>query len=152
MAPNLWAKMGGFLWSHAMINVWPNAQEKVAECDLGHPAPAKGCMCGVYAWHNPDLMHQRGYGPTDHRHISGVVAGRGRVIRGDMGYWVAERVVVLAFFDDGYPSPVREVMPGSGVYLSTKEEAAEVYGVPIIRYDEYESFCDEFDLVLHDRR
>jgi len=144
--------MGGYLWSHAMLNVWPNAEEKVAECDSGHPAPAKGCSCGVYAWYSPDLMHQRGYAPTDHRHISGVVAGRGRVIRGHAGYWVAERALVLAFFDDGYRSPVEEVVSGSGVYLPTKPEAAEAYGVPVIRYDDYDNFCNDFGLIQHRRR
>lgn len=147
VAPSLWAKMGGLLWSKAMLNVWPDGQEKVAECDSGHPAPAPGCSCGVYAWNTPELMHHHGYAPTDHTTISGVVAGAGRVIRGERGYWVAERAVVLAFFDDGYPSPTTEVMSGSGVYLATKEEAAEAYDVPVIHFDEYESFCDEYGLV-----
>src|SRR5215211_6473955 len=101
LAPTLWARMGGILWSKAMVNVWEDAQEKVAECDAGHPAPAKGCSCGVYAWYNPMLMKKHGYAPSDYTAISGVVQGRGRVIRGKAGYWVAERVLVLAFFDDG---------------------------------------------------
>jgi len=92
-------------------------------------------------------MFQTGYNPSDHRVISGVVAGAGRVIRGDMGYWVAERVVVLAFFRDPYPSPAEEVLEGSGVYLPTKEEAARVYDVPIIAYEDFEGFCDEYDLI-----
>src|SRR3954469_21648207 len=101
LAPTLWAQMGGYLWSHAMLNPWPDGEEIVAVCDDGHPAPAKGCSCGVYAWNDPNTMHRRRYAPTDHVHIAGVVAGRGRVIRGQAGYWVAERAVVLAFFDDG---------------------------------------------------
>ena len=63
------------------------------------------------------------------------------------GYWVAERVVVLAFFRDPYPSPAEEVLEGSGVYLPTKEEAARVYDVPIIAYEDFEGFCDEYDLI-----
>lgn len=147
LAPNLWARIGGHLWSHAMINVWPDAQEKVAECDRGYPAPAEGCHCGVYAWCNPELMHKHSYAPTDHKRIAGVVAGAGRVIRGEIGYWVAERAVVLAFFDDGYPSPIKEVLPDSGAYLPTKKDAAEAYSVPVIRYDEYEDFCDDYGLI-----
>jgi hypothetical protein len=152
LAPNLWAKMGGFLWSKAMLNAWPNGREVLAECDVGHPAPAKGCMCGIWAWNDPETMHHRGYAPKDHSDISGVVVGRGRVIRGEIGYWVAERAVVLAFFDDGYPSPKKEVMPGTGIYLPTKEDAAEAYGVPVIRYSDYDDFCDEYGLVRHEGR
>src|SRR5829696_10563954 len=81
MAPTLWARMGGFLWSHAMLNAWADAEEHIARCDNGHPAPAKGCGCGIYGWYTPELMRQRGYAPTDYTHISGVIAGRGRVIR-----------------------------------------------------------------------
>jgi len=143
--------MAGYLWSKAMLNVWPDGQEKVADCDVGHPAPAKGCSCGVYAWYSPELMHSHGYAPHDHTNIAGVVAGAGRVIRGGAGYWVAEKAVVLAFFDVGYPSPVREAMPGSGVYLPTKAEAVEAYGVPVIRYDEYDDFCDDYGLIRHGR-
>ena len=145
LAPSLWARMGGFLWSHAMINVWPDGEVKIAECDVGHPAPAKGCSCGVYAWYRPDIMHKRRYAPTSHEHIAGVVAGRGRVIRGDIGYWVAEEVAVLAFFDDGYPSPVVHVQ--DGIYLPTKADAAAAYGVPVIQYSEFEDFCDDYGLI-----
>lgn len=149
MAPTLWAKMGGLLWSHAMLNVWPDCEEIAAECDAGHPAPAEGCSCGVYAWQSAERLLRSPYAPQDHKHIAGVVAGRGRVIRGETGYWVAEGAVVLAFFDDGYPSPVREVLEGSGVYLPTKDEVAEVYGVPVIRYNEFDDFCDDYGLIRH---
>jgi hypothetical protein len=147
MAPSLWAKMGGLLWSHAMLNVWPDCEEIAAECDAGHPAPAEGCSCGVYAWQSAERLLRSPYAPQDHKHIAGVVAGRGRVIRGETGYWVAERAVVLAFFDDGYPSPVKEVMPDSGVYLPTKEEVAEVYRVPVIKHSDFDDFCDEYELI-----
>ena len=147
LAPNLWAKMGGHLWSKALLHVWSDGEEVVAKCDLGHPAPAKRCMCGVYAWYDVDLMQRNGFAPGDHKTIAGVVAGRGRVIRGHRGYWVAERAVVLAFFDDGHPAPKTEVLEGSGVYLPTKKSAAEAYGVPVIKYEDYEDFCDEYGLI-----
>jgi len=130
-----------------MLKVWPNGKEMAAECDAGHPAPARGCSCGVYAWLDPARMHANGYAPGSHAYISGVVAGAGRVIRGHVGYWVAERAVVLAFFNDPYPSPVREVMPGTGIYLPTKADAAKSYGVPIIEYDDYADFCDDYGLI-----
>ena len=147
LAPNLMARTYGYLWSHAATTFWPDNEEMVGKCDSWHPAPAKGCSCGVYAWKSPALMHSNGYGPADHLHISGVVAGRGRFIRGERGYWVAEGAVVLAFFRDDYPSPVREVLSGSGVYLPTKEEAARIYNVPVIEFGEFDSFCDEYGLI-----
>jgi len=146
LAPTLWARMGGLLWSHAMLNAWTDREEKVAECDMGHPAPAEGCSCGVYAWQNVDVMRREGYAPKDHQHIAGVVAGRGRVIRGGLGYWVAESAVVLAFFDDGYPSPAPD---DSGVPRPTKAEAVEAYGLPVIRYDDFNDFCDDYGLIRH---
>ena len=63
LAPNLLAKMHGMLWSMAMLKVWPNGKEMVAECDSGHPAPARNCWCGVYAWINPSAMAKHGYMP-----------------------------------------------------------------------------------------
>ena len=152
IAPTLWARMGGILWSHAMLNPWADGEEIVAVCDAGHPAPAPGCSCGVYAWETVKLLLQGPYAVKDHQHIAGVVAGRGRVIRGHAGYWVAEAAVVLAFFEDGYPVPVKEVLPGSGVYLPTKKDAAEAYGVPVIRYSDFNDFCDEYGLVRHEGR
>ena len=152
LPPSLWAMMGGLLWSHAMLNYWPKPEENggeiVAACDNGHPAPAKGCSCGVYAWYNPTLMEQKRYTPRDSEHISGVVAGKGKVIRGHSGYWVAERVVVLAFFDDGYPRPKKPVSPGVNIYLPTKEDVAKAYGVPVITYEDYEEFCNYNDLMV----
>ena len=147
MAPTLWARLGGYLWSHAMLNPWPDGEEIVAKCDSGHPAPAPGCSCGVYAWKSAEVLRSTGYAVHNHQHISGVVAGAGRVIRGHSGYWVAERAVVLAFFRDPYPSPVKEVLEDTGVFLPTKKEVAEVYGVPVIGYEEFEDFCDDYDLL-----
>lgn len=74
LAPNLWAKMGGYLWSHFMNDWWVDGEEKVAVCDEGHEAPAEGCKCGVYAWLSPKHMERNGYTPRSHEHISGVIA------------------------------------------------------------------------------
>jgi len=63
LAPTLWAKMGGILWSHAMLNPWPDGEEIVAVCDAGHPAP--GCSCGVYAWETVKLLLQGQYAVRD---------------------------------------------------------------------------------------
>ena len=149
VAPTLWARMGGYLWSHAMLNPWPDGEEIAAACDAGHPAPAEECSCGVYAWESAERLLCSPYAPKDHQHIAGVVAGRGKVIRGYSGYWVASAAVVLAFFRDDHPSPVKEVLEGSGVFLPTKDEVAKVYDVPVIEYGDYNDFCDEYGLVRH---
>jgi hypothetical protein len=60
--------------------------------------------------------------------------------------------VVLAFFDDGFPTPVKQVPEGSGFWLPTKAQAAEEFGVDVIRFDEYEEFCEEFGLDVYDGR
>jgi hypothetical protein len=146
MAPTLWAKMGGLIWAKVMTDRWIDGETKVAECERGHEVPHEGCSCGCYAWYTEDLLHRQKFAPTDHTTISGVVAGSGGVIRGHNGYWVAERVTVKAFFDDGFPSPVVEVQEGSGVFLATKAEAAEVWGVPVIQYSDYADFCDDLGL------
>jgi len=135
-----------------MLNPWPDGEELVAVCDAGHPAPAPACSCGVYAWESAELLQRGSYAVRDYQHIAGVVAGAGRVIRGYAGYWVAERAVVLAFFEDDYPAPVKEVLSGSGVYLPTKKDAAETSRVPVIRYSEFNGFCDEYGLVRHEGR
>jgi hypothetical protein len=147
LAPN-WgaAKLCGHLWSVSMNHFWKDGEEEVAKCDWGHPAPAKSCSCGVYAGYDPAALRRLGYNPRDHRSVSGVVAGARRVFRGG-DYWVAERVVVLALFMDKYPSPIKEVLPGSGIYLPTKLDAATVYNVPLIRFGEYNDFCDEYELI-----
>ena len=149
LAPSIWARMGGLLWSAAMINVWEDGKPHIAACDMGHPAPSPDCSCGVYAWVNPDAMKKSGYMPRDHEFIAGVVAGRGDYILGiDRPYWVAEEVAVLAFFDDGYPSPKIQIQ--GDVYLPTKEDCAKVYDVPIIKYSDYDDFCEYYGLVRLD--
>jgi hypothetical protein len=146
LAYNLWMKMGGMLWSAAALKRWENGKDQVAECDFRHAAPDPHCSCGIYAAYDPECLKRLGYIPSNHQSIAGVVAGCGTVIRGG-NYWVASRVRVLAFFEDGYPSPEREVMPGTGVYLPTKKEAAGVYNVPVIRYEDYDGFCDDYGLL-----
>jgi len=153
VAPNLWARQLGLLWSMAMTHPWENAKTIAARCERqDHEAPEENCSCGVYAWYTVDNLIAHGMRPMDHETISGVVAGWGGVIRGYGGYWVAEKVEVMAFFEDGHPSPQKEVLPGTGVYLPTKEECAEVWSVPVIAYSEYEEFCRERNLILLDSK
>lgn len=146
VAPTLWAKMGGLLWAKVQTDVWRDRETKVAQCESSHDVPHEDCSCGCYAWYTVEVMQRKKFIPTNHSTISGVVAGSGGVIRGYAGYFVAEQMTVKAFFDDGHPSPVIEVQAGSGVFLATKEEAAEVWGVPVIQYADYEAFCDELGL------
>lgn len=132
-APTIWARMGGLLWSHAMMNPWRDAEEIVAACDIGHPAPQRGCMCGVWAWKNPAIMKKEGMMPRDHYHASGIVAAAGRVIEGEIG-WKAERARVVAFFDHGVSVPAGYPTPAVG-------DIAEIFEVPLLRFEDYEDFC-----------
>ena len=150
MAPTLLASRRGILWSATQNYPWEDNVEQLAFCTRrSHPAPAKGCTCGIYGWYTPDLMHRNGYGPMDFQWLSGVVVGLGRVYRGEQGYWVAERVQVYAFFDDGFASPLEEVHEGSGVYYPTKQLAAQRYDVDIIKYSDYEEFCNDRGLIVY---
>jgi hypothetical protein len=133
VAPTLWAQMGGWLWSHAMLNPWPDGEENVAACDLGHDAPQKGCTCGLWAWFDYETLAREGYEPLHATHVAGIVGAAGRVVRGEIG-WKAERVKVLALFDDLCPSPKREIADAFG-------------GVPIIQPEEYAAFCDEMKMI-----
>jgi len=85
----------------------------------------------------------------DFQWVSGVVVGLGRVYRGEQGYWVAERVQVYAFFDDGFASPLEEVHEGSGVYYPTKQFAVQRYDVDIITYSDYEELCNDRWLIVY---
>jgi len=124
--------MGGLLWSHAMLMPWPNGKEMVAECDMPHDVPTRGCKCGVWAWLDVETSIKEGYAPVDYHHVSGIVGAAGKVIRCERG-WKAQRAKVLAIFDDEHPTP--------------KEEIAEAFRVPVVSLEEYAGFCATMGLV-----
>jgi hypothetical protein len=137
IAPTLWAKMGGWLWSAVNLGPWPDGEENVAVCETGHPTPAKGCSCGLYAFYDPASgLPYSTSARTEAGCVSGVIGVAGRIIPGDLAFR-AERAKVLALFHDPYDSP--------------KEEIAAAYaGIPIIRPEEFEDFCDWYGLTRYD--
>jgi hypothetical protein len=114
VAPTLWAKMGGWLWSAANLGPWPDGEENVAVCETGHPTPAKGCSCGLYAFYDPASgLPYSTSARTEAGAVSGVIGVAGRIIPGDLAFR-AERAKVLALFDDPHDSSTPLFGPGRG--------------------------------------
>jgi hypothetical protein len=87
VATTLWARMGGLLWAHAILEPWPTGKEYEATC-VGvpdHVPPAADCSCGVWAFFNPELLTTSGYGVEDPRHVSGIVGAAGDVELAERG-------------------------------------------------------------------
>jgi hypothetical protein len=140
VATTLWAKMGGLLWAHAILEPWPTGKEYEAAC-VGvpnHAPPAAGCSCGVWAFFNPELLATSGYGVEDPRHVSGVVGAAGDVELAERG-WRAQRATVEAIFADGVSD---EMLP------VTRQEIADAYDIPIIRRNDYDAFCEARGLII----
>jgi hypothetical protein len=143
VATTLWARMGGLLWAHAILEPWPTGKEYEATCvatpdEEDHVPPAAGCSCGVWAFFHPSLLAASSYGLEDPRHVSGVVGAAGEVELGEIG-WRAQRATVQAIFADGVPD---EMLPVS------RQEIAQAYDIPIIGRDEYEAFCESRGLIV----
>jgi hypothetical protein len=136
IAPTLWAKMGGYLWSAVNLGPWPDGEENVAVCETGHPTPAKGCSCGLYAFYDTScgLPYSLRHTPTDT--ISGVIGVAGRIIPGDLAFR-AERAKVLALLEDDSDTPKEEIAAAHG-------------GIPVIRLEDFADFCDWYGLMRYD--
>jgi hypothetical protein len=110
---------------HFRTGAWDGRVEE-AVCDVGgdHPAPARECRCGLYAWYTP------GSATVALGHASAVVVARGRTILGDRGFRAAQaRIEAVAL-----PAAVRwlpaaasrarrmlaERYPEARVYSSTR--------------------------------
>jgi hypothetical protein len=107
---------------------WPPKNEEngsprplVAKClSKDHPAPDKGCSCGIYAATNLDVI--AGYLSSE-APILGLVQGFGNtVIPAEWG-WRAERVQVAALL---------EVAPEFTVSRRQLEKIGDRYGVPVV--------------------
>src|SRR5215211_5613535 len=143
VATTLWARMGGLLWAHNILEPWPTAREYEATCvgNVGNPdhvPPVAECSCGIWAFLNPSLLTTSGYGLEDPRHVSGVVSAAGWVEVAEFG-WRAQHASVEAIFAEGSAD---EMLP------VTRVEIAEAYGIPIIRRDDYGAFCETRGLIV----
>jgi hypothetical protein len=144
LAPTLWAKMGGWLWSLTLTDCWrrsdadPSFEWKDAKCDFGHTPPGEGCTCGIYAYHAPTRLTQTHIlTPTMPRQVlesaSGVIIADGTILPGAWGFR-AQYAKVAAIFDPGVPA------------LATPEQIAEHYRCDVISVGEYDAFCAKHGL------
>ena len=143
LAPTLWAKMGGWLWSLTLSDCWRKGEEyewKEAQCDFGHTPPGEGCTCGIYTHHGTGELFHPARSPRSALQAvlplemaSGVILADGQIIPGQTGFR-AQYAKVAAIFDPGLPA------------LATPEEIAEHYRCDIITVDEYDAFCIKHDL------
>jgi hypothetical protein len=139
LANTTWAKMGGWLWSLAMTDCWrKNVEWKEAECRQGHRIPDEECMCGIWAFFDPQTMQEE-FGslaihllrrmtpePERYEQVTGVIMADGDIVIHQKGFR-AQFAKVAAIFDDPFPTPNQEI--------------AKSYGCPLIAPAEYDVFC-----------
>jgi hypothetical protein len=70
-----WRLHGSELWALRAAERWPRGV-KTARCDHGHPAPGKGCTCGIYALYGPP---PRGASANTRDLVAGAVALWGQI-------------------------------------------------------------------------
>jgi hypothetical protein len=147
LANTMWAKMGGWLWSAAMLDCWRKGQEwKEAECRRGHDIPDPNCVCGIWAFHNIALF-EREMGPIvvpggrnpgePFEHVSGVIGAGGDIVEHTNGFR-AQYAKVLALFEDGEDTPKQEIVDSYPAITT------------IITPDDYDAFCLEHQLIRLD--
>jgi hypothetical protein len=152
LANTVWASMGGWLWSLAMLDCWRKGQEwKEAECKLGHDIPDPDCVCGVWAYNTVEEMERylgvnvvraplgnlAGGDLARYEYVTGVIGAAGDMVEHELGFR-AQYAKVLALFDDGRDTPKREILES---YPGTME---------IIAPDDYDAFCLEHGLIRLD--
>jgi hypothetical protein len=136
VANTMWARMGGWLWSLAMLDCWRKGKEwKEAECRRGHRIPGDKCGCGIWAFFDVETMESElGLvpAPGEVEYVSGIIGAAGDIVVHDLGFR-AQYAKVLALFEDDYPTP--------------KNEIAESHHCPIVAPADYGVFCAEHDLI-----
>ncbi len=99
---------------------WPPGRVLKAVCvEIGHPAPADRCNCGIYA--NPDLeaLRQHGLCQAPEAIVLGQVALWGKVVddepslRGELAYPARLSLVVDSLADD---TPAETILEGLTAY------------------------------------
>ena len=122
---------------------WPPGRVLRAICvEVGHPAPAERCNCGLYA--NPDLdaLRQHGLCLAPDVVVVGQVALWGKVVddepsyRGEFAYPARLSLVVDSLVDD---TPPEELVEGLAAYrvpvhTTTLEEAVAGMSADMLRF------------------
>jgi hypothetical protein len=137
----MWAKMGGWLWSWAMLDCWRKGVEwKEAECRVGHRIPGDNCACGIWAFFDPQTMAKE-LSPLSrpgepYEYVSGIIGAGGDIVEHELGFR-AQYAKVLGIFTDEWPTP--------------KEEISEMYHCPVLALSDYDAFCAEHGLIRLDK-
>jgi hypothetical protein len=146
VAPNLWAQLGGLLWSPGMKEPWATGEEYYASCMFpDHTPPESTCTCGIYAFYSPyyaQMHYWPGIGGGPHnRVVAGVIGAAGDVELHDIGLR-AGRATVEAIFTAGVAD---EELP------IPRAEIAAAYGGEVITSTDYDDFCAERGLIMFGR-
>ena len=122
---------------------WPPGRVLKAVCvEVGHPAPADRCNCGLYA--NPDLeaLRQHGLCLAPDVIVLGQVALWGKVVvdepsyRGEFAYPARLSLVVDSLVDD---TPTEALVEGLGAYrvpvhTTTLDEAVTGMSADMLKF------------------
>ncbi len=122
---------------------WPPGRVLKAVCvEVGHPAPAERCNCGVYA--NPELeaLRQHGLCLAPEAIVLGQVALWGKVVvdepsyRGEFAYPARLSLVVDSLVDE---TPSETLVEGLGAYrvpvhTTTLDEAVAGMSADMLRF------------------
>ena len=122
---------------------WPPGRVLRAICvEVGHPAPAERCNCGLYA--NPDLdaLRQHGLCLAPDVVVVGQVALWGKVVddepsyRGEFAYPARLSLVVDSLVDDTPPEDLVEGLAAYRVpvHTTTLEEAVAGMSADMLRF------------------
>ena len=122
---------------------WPPGRVLKAVCvEIGHPAPADRCNCGIYA--NPELeaLRQHGLCLAPEAIVLGQVALWGKVVddepslRGEHAYPARLSLVVDSLVDDTPPATILEGLTAYGVpvHSTTLDEAVAGMSADMLKF------------------
>jgi hypothetical protein len=122
---------------------WPPGRVLKAVCvEIGHPAPADRCNCGIYA--NPELeaLRQHGLCLAPEAIVLGQVALWGKVVddepslRGEHAYPARLSLVIDSLIDDTPPNTILEGLTAYGVpvHSTTLDEAVAGMSADMLKF------------------
>jgi hypothetical protein len=109
----------------------PGINQAVCEASNIHPAPARHCSCGFWAYWR--LGKQQAAAP----HVAGLIKGTGRMIRGPEGFRCAKAEIVALVVPSSGPVEVTPYGSADRVYVPGSEDdylalaLEQVYKVPV---------------------
>lgn len=122
---------------------WPPGRVLKAVCvEIGHPAPAERCNCGIYANADLDALRQHGLCLAPEAIVLGQVGLWGNVVddepslRGEMAYPARLSLVVDSLVDDTVPETVLEGLTAYGVpvHATTLDDAVAGMSADMLKF------------------